>query len=141
MQPIRIFASFDPIRDADLYQRLIGDSRSPDSPFEIADGSGRVDASQAHEAHADLSARIERVDVLIVLCGEQTASSVSVSHELRTAQGLGKPYFMIWGRREKTCTKPVGAKPDDSMYTWIWSLLKFRVGLEIRKQAPHGSPA
>ena len=40
---------------------------------------------------------------------------------------------MIWGRRELTCTKPVGAKAGDSMYTWIWTLLKFQLGLEIRK--------
>ena len=141
MQPIRIFASFDRSRDGDLHERLALQSRSPDSPFEVADWSGREAASEALDGDQGLPGRIEQVDVVIVLCGEHTDSSVGVSLELRTAQSLGKPYFMVWGRREHTCTRPVGAKANDSMYTWIWTLLKFQIGLEIRKGALRGSPA
>ena len=133
MQPIRIFASFDRDRDGDLHELLTRQSHSPDSPFEVADWSGRVACAATEEGDASLDGRLERVDALIVLCGERTESSVGVSRELRAAQGLRKPYFMIWGRRELTCTKPVGAKSGDSMYTWIWALLKFQLGLEIRK--------
>ena len=142
MQPIRIFASFDRDRDADLHELLTRQSHSPDSPFEVADWSGRVAGGACDdEGDASLGVRLQRVDALIVLCGERTESSVGVSLELRTAQGLGKPYFMIWGRREFTCTKPVGAKANDSMYTWIWALLKFQLGLEIRKGGLRREPA
>ena len=140
MQPIRIFASFDQDRDADLHALLTHQSSGPDSPFEIADWSGRVPAPTAEVGGASLELRLERVDALIVLCGEHTESSVAVSLELRTAQELGKPYFMIWGRRGLTCTKPLGARPGDSMYTWIWTLLKFQLGLEMRRNVAGGSP-
>jgi len=141
MQPIRVFASFDPDRDADLHQRLMLQARRPDSPFEVSDWSGREVVSEPLGGESGLPARIEGVDVLLVLCGEQTDSCVGVSVELLTAQSLGKPYFLVWGRREQTCTRPVGARRDDGMYTWIWNLLVFQMGLEIRKGALRESPA
>lgn|SRR5262245_27277742 len=141
MQPIQVYASFDRTCDEDLHQRLLRDSQSADSPFEVADWSGRDVASPGRDDPTSLSARIERVDVVIVLCGERTDSSIEVGLELRAAQQLGKPYFFVWGRREHTCTRPTGAKRDDNMYTWIWALLKFQIALEIRKSVPRGSPA
>ena len=51
------------------------------------------------------------------------------------------PYFLVWGRRGLTCTKPLGAKPDDSMYTWLWSVLKFQIGSEMRKGTRLGATA
>ena len=141
MQPIRIFASFDRDRDGDLHRLLTHQSHSSDSPFEVADWSGKAVGPGLVEGDEGLGVRIGQVDAVIVLCGEHTDSAVGVSLELRTAQSQGKPYFMIWGRREHTCTKPVGAKPNDSMYTWIWAILKFQIGLEIRKGALRGDAA
>lgn len=115
MLPIRIFASFDRDRDGDLRERLLGQSCSSDSPFEVADWSGSGPCAAAATGGESLRQRMERVDALIVLCGEHTDSSVAMSLELRTAQDLRKPYFLIRGRRELTCTMPVGATSDDSM--------------------------
>ena len=140
MHPIRVFTSFDRDRDRDLHERLIRDSRNADSPFEIADWSGRDVGSWGMDADESLRARIEQVDALIVICGEYTDSAVGVSLELRIAQDQQKPYFLIWGRREQTCTKPLGAKPGDGMYTWIWELLRYQIVLEMRKAAPRGVP-
>jgi len=141
MQPIQVYASFDRTRDEDLRQRLLRDSLNADSPFVVADWSGRDVASPGLGDPTTLPARIGRVDAVIVLCGEQTDSSIEVGLELRATQALGKPYFLVWGRREHTCTRPSGARRDDNMYTWIWALLKFQIALEIRKSAPRGSPA
>jgi antiphage defense system Thoeris ThsB-like protein len=137
MHPIRVFASFDRSRDGDLGERLLGQSRSSDSPFEVADWSGNGSVP----GDASLRERMDRVDALIVLCGEHTDSSIEVSLELRTAQDQRKPYFLIRGRRELTCTKPVGAKADDTLYTWIWQILKLRIGSEMRRVAALGSAA
>ena len=141
MHPIRVFASFDRDRDGDLRERLLGQSRSSDSPFEVADWSGNAAVSGDVDEGGSLRARMDRVDALIVLCGEHTDSSIDVSLELRTAQDQRKPYFLIRGRRELTCTMPVGAKPDDSLYTWIWQILKLRIGSEMRRVAALGSAA
>ena len=139
MQPIRIFASFDRDRDGDLHRLLTHQSQGPDSPFEIVDWSGRA-VGPGLDGDDGLGARIGGVDALIVLCGEHTDSSVGVSLELRTAQSQGKPYFMVWGRREHTCTKPLGAKDGDCMYAWIWAFAKVQIGLVI-KRGPRGDAA
>jgi len=141
VQTIRVFLSFDRDRDRDLHERLIRDSRSSDSPFEIADWSGRDVGSWGVQSDESLRARIARVDALIVICGEHTDSAVDVSLELRIAQDQNKPYFLIWGRRELTCTKPLGARPRDDMYTWIWDLLKYRILFEMRRVTPRVEPA
>jgi hypothetical protein len=141
MHPIRVFASFDRDRDGDLFERLLEQSRSSDSPFEVVDWSGRVASSGGAHAIESLRERMNGVDALIVLCGEHTDSSIDLSLELRTAQEQHKLYFLIRGRRELTCTMPVGARPDDSLYTWIWQILKLRIGSEMRRVAALGSAA
>jgi len=140
MDPIRVFASFDLGRDGDLRERLLGQSRGSDSTFEVSDWSGNGDGAALREGDPSLRERMDRVDALFVLCGEHTDSSIAMSLELRTAQQQRKPYFLIRGRRELTCTLPVGAKPDDSMYTWIWQILKHRVATEMRRVAADGTP-
>jgi hypothetical protein len=141
MDPIRVFASFDLGRDGDLRERLLGQSRLADSPFELADWSGNAPGSGDVDEGARLPERMGRVDALIVLCGEHSEGSFGMSLELRTAQEQSKPYFLIRGRREITCTLPVGARDDDSMYTWIWEILKLRIRSEMRRVAALGSPA
>jgi hypothetical protein len=141
MHEIRVFTSFDRDRDRDLHERLIRQSHSSDSPFAVADWSGRDAESGAAERDESLRARIAQVDAVIVICGEHTDSAIGVSLELRIAQDQEKPYFLVWGRRELTCTKPMGAKRDDSMYTWLWNVLKFQIGSEMRKGTRPGAMA
>ena len=141
MHEIRVFTSFDRDRDRDLHERLIRQSHSSDSPFAVADWSGRDPESGGAERDESLRARIAQVDAVIVICGEHTDSAIGVSLELRIAQDEEKPYFLVWGRRGLTCTKPLGAKPGDSMYTWLWNVLKFQIGSEMRKGTRLGATA
>ena len=141
MHGVRVFMSFDRDRDRDLHERLIRQCRGTDSPFEVADWSGRDSGSGGSGSDESLRARIAQVDAVVVICGEHTDSAIGVSLELRIAQDEGKPYLLIWGRRELTCTKPLGAKPDDSMYTWIGSILAFLIGSEMRKLPARESAA
>jgi len=64
---------------------------------------------------------------------------------IRQSHGSDSPFevadFLVWGRRELTCTKPLSAKPDDSMYTWLRSVLKFQIGSEMRKGTRRGATA
>ena len=64
--------------------------------------------------------RIKRVDQMIVICGEHTDTATGVSAELEIAQDEKKPYFLLRGRKSKTCRKPKKAKSGDKMYERTW---------------------
>jgi hypothetical protein len=72
--------------------------------------------------------RIRSVDQVIVICGEYTDTASGVSVELTIAQEEKKPYFLLWGRSEKTCKKPKSAKDSDKIYKWTWDNLKALIG-------------
>ena len=121
----RVFISFDYDHDADLKNALVGQSRFPDSPFEITDYSIKI-ASAGWKAEA--RRRIRACSTMAVICGEHTNTAIGVSVEVEIAQEEGIPYFLLEGRSAKTCKKPTSAKDGDKMYTWTWVNLKRLVG-------------
>jgi hypothetical protein len=68
--------------------------------------------------------RIKGCDVVIVVCGQYTDAATGVSAELEIAQEENIPYFLLWGRNDKTCVKPTVAKSSDKIYNWTWDNLK-----------------
>ena len=118
----RIFISFDYDHDSDLKTLLVGQSRLGDSPFEIADWSVKEELLGNWQKEA--KEKIGQVGLVIVLCGEHTDTATGVQYELEAAQELGKEYFLLWARSEKTCVKPKSAKSSDKMYKWTWDNLK-----------------
>lgn len=130
MTPIRIFVSFDGDHDADLYDALHGQSKRQGSPFEFSahsQGSGETDAWTASSR-----SRIRSADEVVVICGEHTNASPRVAAELRITVEEGKPYMLLWGRRERMCTKPEGAKPADAMYSWTRTILEDQIKATLR---------
>ena len=71
-----------------------------------------------------------------MICGEHTNDSARVAAELRMAQEEGKPYMLLWGRRERMCTKPSGARPSDAMYSWTPDVLENQIGATLRSSRP-----
>jgi hypothetical protein len=59
-----------------------------------------------------------------------------VAAELRIAREEGKPYLLLWGRRELMCTKPEGAKPSDAMYSWTRDILESQLSATLRNAGP-----
>ena len=134
MSNVRIFTSFDPENDKDLHDLLLEQSLRQSSGFEI---SARSEGATMTDRWDDRERRqISQADEVIVICGEHTASSVRVSAELRIAQEEQKPYFLLWGRRERMCTRPVGSKRDDSMYSWTWEILQDQITTTLRNAQP-----
>ena len=134
MSNVRIFMSFDPENDKDLHDLLLEQSLRQSSGFEI---SARSEAATMTDRWDERVRRqISQADEVIVICGEHTASSVRVSAELRIAQEEQKPYFLLWGRRERMCTRPVGSKRDDSMYSWTWEILQDQIVSTLRNARP-----
>lgn len=122
----RVFTSFDFDHDEDLRNLLVGQAKHPDSPFDLADWS--VKEPMTGNWKEKVRTRIRGVDIVLVMCGEHTDTATGVSAELAIAQEEKKPYFLLWGRANKTCKKPKTAKETDKIYNWTWDNLKALIG-------------
>jgi len=118
----RVFTAFDYDHDEGLKSLLIGQAKHPESPFEMHDWS--VKEPLTGDWKEKVRTKIRKVDQVIVLCGEHTHEATGVSAELKIAQEEKKPYFLLWGYSDKTCTKPTSAAAGDKIYTWTWDNLK-----------------
>jgi hypothetical protein len=122
MNKKRAFISFDYDHDEDLRTMLAGQADHPDTPFEIKDRS--LKEPLTGDWKSKVRRRMDNVDVVIIICGEFTRSATSVSAELEIARDAQKPYFLLWGRPNKNCTKPSSALPSDIIYRWTWDNLE-----------------
>ncbi len=122
----RVFISFDYDHDLDLKNLLVGQAKNEDSPFEIADFSIKEAISEDWKKKA--RTRIKGCDVVAVICGEYTDTASGVSAEVKIAQEEKVDYFLLWGRKDKTCKKPKAAKATDKIYKWTWDNLKALIG-------------
>lgn len=118
----RAFISFDYDNDSDLKNLLVGQAKNEESPFYIIDMSIKEAISKEWKDKA--RTRIKGCDVVIVICGEKTHTATGVSAELTITQEESIPYFLLWGRPDKTCTKPIVARSTDKIYEWTWENLK-----------------
>ena len=109
----RVFISFDFDHDEDLKNLLVGQAKNEDSPFEIYDWS--VKEELTGDWKEKVRERIKKVGVVAVICGEYTDSASGVSVEVKIAQEEEKPYFLLKGRKDKTCKKPKSAKDSDKI--------------------------
>lgn len=125
MSKTRVFISFDYDHDLLLKDAIVGQSKLPDSPFELADWSIKEHISGDWKAKA--TSRIRSVDVVAVICGQHTDTATGVSAELKIAQSEGKPYFLLAGYKDKRNVKPLAAHHSDQMYNWTWANLKLLI--------------
>jgi len=121
-QKVKVFISFDYDHDVDLKNLLVGQAKNEDSPFEITDMS--VKEELVGDWKEKVRQIIRKVDQVIVICGEYTDTANGVAAEVKITQEEGKPYFLLWGRSDKTCVKPRTAKESDKIYKWTWDNLK-----------------
>lgn len=131
MSKIKVFVSFDLEHDGELYDELLAQSKTASFDFAVSGGSEKSTASDLSDERA--RRRIREADQVIVICGEHTEASVRVSAELRIAQEEKTPYFLLWGRRDLMCTKPIGAKPAEGMYSWTRQVLQDQIDFALRK--------
>ena len=69
-------------------------------------------------------ALIRKADLIIVICGEHTHDAAGVTAEVTIVHEENKPYFLLKGRRHKTCKKPKSARREDTIHPWRWPTLK-----------------
>lgn len=121
MTKTRVFVSYDFDNDKTLYDFLIGQSRLPDSPFEVADHSLK-EAAPERDWEARAHAAISRADKFIVMLGPKTRYASGVRKEVAMAKELIKIRFQIIGYRDGSRDWAV---PDAGLtYSWNWDNLK-----------------
>ena len=118
----RVFISFDYDHDEGAKIMLAGQAKLPDSPFDFTDAS--VKDHLSGDWKDKVRRRMGNVDVVIVLCGEDTHKATGVAQELSIAQAEEKPYFLLAAYADKICTKPTSATIEDTVYKWTWDNLK-----------------
>jgi len=126
MATSRVFISFDFDHDEELKHSLVGQARQADSPFSISDWS--IKQELPGDWVEKVRQRIRKVDQVIVMCGKHTHQATGVATELGIAKKEGKPYFLLTGRPNDTCTRPTTASSSDKMYKWSWPNLQKLIG-------------
>jgi len=118
----RAFISFDYDHDNDRRGDLVSQAERPDSPFNITDWSLKEPVNGKWKKKVrDI---IRRTDLTIVICGEHTHDAAGVTAEVTIVHEEKKPYFLLKGRRYKTCKKPRSARREDTIHPWRWPTLK-----------------
>jgi glutamate formiminotransferase len=118
----KVFVSFDFDNDSAIKMLLVNQSKLADTPFDIWDSS--VKEHMDGDWQAKVKAKMRNVDVVCVLCGDNTHTAKGVAIELQIAKDIGKEYFLLNGYKHKTGTKPSSATAADKIYTWTWENLK-----------------
>ena len=114
----RAFISFDFDHDDNLRNALVGQARYNNSPFNFSNWS--VKEPFTGDWKKKVRDRIALTSLTVVICGYHTHTAAGVSAELQISRELGKPYFLLRGHPDGTCTKPKAARANDKVYTWTW---------------------
>lgn len=116
----RVFISFDFDNDRTLKEFIIGQSKLPDSPFEVVDCS--LKEAQPMKTWQDKArVAIKSADLVIVMVGPKTSTAPGVLKEIAMARDEGIKIVQIIGYKDGNYT----AVPDAGrLYAWNWDNLK-----------------
>ena len=117
-----VFISFDYDNDKDLRGNLVAQAKKDESPFSITDWSVKKPIDE--KWRDEVRDRIRRVDLVVVICGQQTHKASGVAGEVAIAREEKTPYFLLKGRRHKQCSRPTTAPRKKVMHPWTWPTLK-----------------
>ena len=120
MNKTRVFISFDFDNDKSLKDFIVGQSKNPDSPFEVTDWSMK-EAAPERNWENEAEQRIKRSEVVLVVVGEETHKAPGVLKEVAMAREHDKKIVQIIGRKDKDYKRV----PDAGrLYSWSWDNLK-----------------
>lgn len=116
----RVFVSFDFDNDKKLKDFIIGQSKLPDSPFQVVDCSMKEAAPQVNWT-TFAERKIKSVDIVIVMVGPETHKAPGVLKEVNIARQNGIRIVQIIGYRNGNYTTVPNA---GRLYSWNWDNLK-----------------
>lgn len=115
----RVFVSFDFDNDLALKNLFVGQSKNPDSPFEIEDWSLKEEEEE-EEWKAEARRRIKRSKYFVVLVGAKTYRAPGVRKEIRIAKEEGITRYQIKSAdNDYSWVEDAGTR-----LTWTWENLK-----------------
>lgn len=121
MAPTKVFVSYDYDNDKIPYEFIIGQSKNPDSPFQVSDHSLKEAAPQKNwETNA--RAAISRSEKVVVMLGPKTRHARGVKKEVAIANSLGKTRFQVIGY--KNGSRDWAVPGAGVTYLWNWASLK-----------------
>ncbi len=115
-----VFVSFDFENDRVLKDFIIGQSKNPDSPFEVTDVSLK-EAAPEKDWEEKAKAKIKSADIVIVMVGPSTHKASGVLKEVKMANELKKKVIQLIGYKNGNYTRVEGA---GILYSWDWENLK-----------------
>lgn len=120
MNKTRVFVSFDFDNDKSLKDLLIGQSKNPDSPFEVIDWSMK-EAAPEKNWETEAENRIIRSEIILIILGVKTHQAPGVLKEISMAKKHDKKIVQIIGHNDQYCQfiKNIG-----NVYEWTWNNLK-----------------
>jgi hypothetical protein len=116
----RVFVSFDFDNDKILKDFVIGQSRLPDSPFEVIDPSLK-EAAPERDWETKAHTAIARAEIVLVMVGPKTYKARGVLKEVLMARNLDKRLVQVIGYKEENYTAVPNA---GRLYRWNWDNLK-----------------
>lgn len=124
MRKKRVFVSFDFDNDRALKAFIIGQSRLPDSPFEVIDHSLKEAAPEANW-QLKAEAAIQRSEIVVVMVGPSAHRASGVLKEVAMARRNAKPIVQVIGYKDGNYTPVPHA---GRLYRWNWENLKKLLG-------------
>lgn len=116
----KVFVSFDFENDRVLKDFIIGQSKNPDSPFEVTDVSLK-EAAPEKDWEEKAKAKIKLADIVLVMVGPSTHKASGVLKEVKMANELKKKIIQLIGYKDGNYTRVEGA---GILYSWNWENLK-----------------
>ena len=116
----KVYICFEYDKDRMLKDLLIGQSRNPESPFEVIDRS-LVEAAEEDGWEEKAKDKIKTADRVIVLLGASTYQAPGVLKEVAIARDLGKKVIQLIGYKDHKYKRVPGA---GILYRWTWENLK-----------------
>ena len=120
----RVFVSFDFDNDKSLKDFIIGQSKLPDSPFEVVDTSMK-EAAPERDWLDRAETKIKGSDMVLVMVGPKTHKASGVLREIALARKWNIQIAQVIGYKDGNYTPVTDA---GRLYTWNWDNLKKLLG-------------
>ncbi len=109
----RVYLSYDLENDYDLKEKFIQRMDEHEYPFEVFGHSGDI-ACREEEIHLSL----KETDLVFVLCGYKTNTSLNVEKELSCILENKTPFILLNAREDELVTAPANVAKTEPILRW-----------------------
>ena len=115
----RAFISFDFDHDSTEKTLFVGQTKNSNTPFSIEDWSAKSSMPQS-QWEAIVKEKVNKCNMLIVLCGKTMASATGVAKEIEMAKSQSVPVFGVYVDGAGTTSNlPTGLARNRTI-AWDW---------------------